>query len=358
MFGGRGRRDKGEGAAAEADGIEFEPGELSAVFAAPGWLRDAGFTAWLLVGVAAALAGAVWFLSPTQTIVMPVITAGIIASVAGRRRLAARGCPARRAAWCCSRRRDRGRGRRDRADGIASQADTRRQAARWRQRGRVVGQKPRRQLAQRAARQHAGERRGELRLQGPDPRAARWARETRVARHLPLLHGPEPLLHAQGRADDRGIRRAPPRRARAARPDHPASGERVAARLLRRRHGSLGLELVDRRRRGADPRRTSAGHDRRRDLPRRLHPVPGGVGRRCVRGPDRARRPGLRDCAGDGGDRAARQRGLPAARAAVRLRGRAWPQPARGPDRTDGAPEEPEERPPPLAPDVPAAGAA
>jgi predicted PurR-regulated permease PerM len=61
--------------------VEFDPGELSAVFAAPGWLRDLGFSAWLLVGVAAALAGAVWFLSLTQTIVMPVITAGIIASV-------------------------------------------------------------------------------------------------------------------------------------------------------------------------------------------------------------------------------------------------------------------------------------
>jgi putative heme transporter len=79
MFGSRGRRDKGEGA--EADGIEIAPGELSAVFTAPGWLRDAGFSAWLLVGVAAALAGAVWFLALTQTIVMPVITAGIIASV-------------------------------------------------------------------------------------------------------------------------------------------------------------------------------------------------------------------------------------------------------------------------------------
>ena len=52
------------------------------MFAAPGWLRDLGFSAWLLVGVAAALAGAVWFLSLTQTIVMPVLTAGIIASVA------------------------------------------------------------------------------------------------------------------------------------------------------------------------------------------------------------------------------------------------------------------------------------
>jgi putative heme transporter len=55
---------------------------LNGIFAAPGWMRDLGFSAWLLVGVAAALVGAIWLLSLTQTIVMPVLTAGIIASVA------------------------------------------------------------------------------------------------------------------------------------------------------------------------------------------------------------------------------------------------------------------------------------
>jgi predicted PurR-regulated permease PerM len=78
---GRLRRRGHEEAGSEDEFIEIEPGELSGVFAAPTWLRDLGFTAWLLVGVAAALAGAVWFLSLTQTIVIPVITAGIIASV-------------------------------------------------------------------------------------------------------------------------------------------------------------------------------------------------------------------------------------------------------------------------------------
>ena len=62
--------------------IEVQPGELSGIFAAPKWLRDLGFSAWLLVGVAAALVGAIWLLALTQTIVLPVITAGIIASVA------------------------------------------------------------------------------------------------------------------------------------------------------------------------------------------------------------------------------------------------------------------------------------
>ncbi|HEX7279452.1 MAG TPA: AI-2E family transporter [Solirubrobacterales bacterium] len=64
------------------EAVEIEPGELSGVFAAPQWLRDLGFSSWLLVGVAAALLGLIWLLSLTEAIVMPVITAGIIASVA------------------------------------------------------------------------------------------------------------------------------------------------------------------------------------------------------------------------------------------------------------------------------------
>lgn len=46
-------------------------------------MRDLGFSSWLLVGVGAALVAAIWLLSLTEAIVMPVITAGIIASVAG-----------------------------------------------------------------------------------------------------------------------------------------------------------------------------------------------------------------------------------------------------------------------------------
>jgi putative heme transporter len=82
IFRGRLRRPGGEGAGGEDEVIEIEPGALSGIFAAPKWIRDLGFSAWLLVGVAAALVGAVWLLSLTQTIVLPVITAGIVASVA------------------------------------------------------------------------------------------------------------------------------------------------------------------------------------------------------------------------------------------------------------------------------------
>jgi len=82
IFRGRLRRPGREGADAGDEVIEIEPGALSGIFAAPKWMRDLGFSAWLLVGVGAALVGAIWLLSLTQTIVMPLITAGIIASVA------------------------------------------------------------------------------------------------------------------------------------------------------------------------------------------------------------------------------------------------------------------------------------
>jgi putative heme transporter len=65
----------------EDEVVAIEPGALSGLFSAPQWLRDLGFSAWLLVGVAAALVGAIWLLSLTEAIVMPLITAGIIASV-------------------------------------------------------------------------------------------------------------------------------------------------------------------------------------------------------------------------------------------------------------------------------------
>ena len=82
---GRLRRPKAPGAegVGEEEFVEIDAGELTGVFAAPQWLRDLGLFSWLLVGIAAALAGAIWLLALTQTIVIPVIVAGIVASVAG-----------------------------------------------------------------------------------------------------------------------------------------------------------------------------------------------------------------------------------------------------------------------------------
>lgn len=78
---GRLQRPGREGAAAKEEFVEIDPAELSGIFSAPAWMRDLGFSAWLLVGVGAALIGAIFLLAQTEAIVMPVITASIIASV-------------------------------------------------------------------------------------------------------------------------------------------------------------------------------------------------------------------------------------------------------------------------------------
>jgi predicted PurR-regulated permease PerM len=61
--------------------VRIAPGSLAHVFAVPGWLRDLGFMSWLVVGALVLLGGVVWLLSLTATIVIPVITASIIAAV-------------------------------------------------------------------------------------------------------------------------------------------------------------------------------------------------------------------------------------------------------------------------------------
>jgi predicted PurR-regulated permease PerM len=60
-----------------------EAPERDVPFAAPTWLRDLGFTSWLLVGFVLIIVGVVWLLDETSTIVMPVILAAIIGAVAG-----------------------------------------------------------------------------------------------------------------------------------------------------------------------------------------------------------------------------------------------------------------------------------
>jgi predicted PurR-regulated permease PerM len=78
------RRREGGGQAqpAESDYVEIDTSELSGMFAAPGWLRDIGISAWLLVGITLFVMGVVWLLSLTSTIVIPVIVALIVAAVA------------------------------------------------------------------------------------------------------------------------------------------------------------------------------------------------------------------------------------------------------------------------------------
>jgi putative heme transporter len=69
------------GGGAEEEFFELDATELSGVFATPSWLRDFGFTAWLLVGVGLLLFGLIWLASITYVIVGPVITAAVVASV-------------------------------------------------------------------------------------------------------------------------------------------------------------------------------------------------------------------------------------------------------------------------------------
>lgn len=84
MIRGRLRRRRGDDDRSDDGIIEIDPSELSGLFAAPNWLRDAGFTAWLLVGVILLAVGVVWFLSLTAVIFVPVIVAGVIAAVGGQ----------------------------------------------------------------------------------------------------------------------------------------------------------------------------------------------------------------------------------------------------------------------------------
>ena len=84
MIRGRFRRLHGDDDRSDDEFIEIDPSELSGLFAAPNWLRDAGFTAWLLVGVILLAVGVVWFLSLTAVIFVPVIVAGVIAAVGGQ----------------------------------------------------------------------------------------------------------------------------------------------------------------------------------------------------------------------------------------------------------------------------------
>jgi predicted PurR-regulated permease PerM len=57
--------------------------ERNVQFSAPTWLRDLGFSSWLLVGFVLVVVGLIWLLAETSTIVMPVILATVLGAVAG-----------------------------------------------------------------------------------------------------------------------------------------------------------------------------------------------------------------------------------------------------------------------------------
>jgi putative heme transporter len=76
-----GQKDGGGSPDDESTFVEIDADGLAHVFAVPQWLRDLGLMSWLLVGTLLLLAGAVTLLAVTSTIVIPVITAAIIAAV-------------------------------------------------------------------------------------------------------------------------------------------------------------------------------------------------------------------------------------------------------------------------------------
>jgi putative heme transporter len=57
--------------------------ERNVQFSAPTWLRNLGFSSWLLVGFVLIIVGLIWLLGETSTIVMPVILATVLGAVAG-----------------------------------------------------------------------------------------------------------------------------------------------------------------------------------------------------------------------------------------------------------------------------------
>jgi putative heme transporter len=58
-----------------------EIAQLSTAFAPPRWLEDAGRSSWYLVGLVLLLAGLIWLLAETYTIVGPVVVAVVVATV-------------------------------------------------------------------------------------------------------------------------------------------------------------------------------------------------------------------------------------------------------------------------------------
>ena len=64
------------------DRVQIDPRSLTDIFVVPKWLRDVGLTAWLLLGIAGLTVGLVALAGLTSVIVLPVLTAGIVAAVA------------------------------------------------------------------------------------------------------------------------------------------------------------------------------------------------------------------------------------------------------------------------------------
>ncbi len=77
------RTDTTASAAYVDEPLPIDETVLARMFSAPPWLRDLGMMSWFIVGVGVVLVGATWILGRTETIVAPVVAAGIAAAVTG-----------------------------------------------------------------------------------------------------------------------------------------------------------------------------------------------------------------------------------------------------------------------------------
>ena len=344
------QRDKDDGGSSHGQDRTEEPevvqldeaqlGQLSAVFAAPRWLRDLGLAAWLITGVLLVLVGVIWLVGATSEITQPLIAAFVVACVfcrssAGSRATASGGRELRgsrsscswpsRSSWACSS-----------SAGSSPRPTTSRRTARAPPtRSRAGSRTPESTRPEPRARAAHGEggrppdhlhahQRPRYRHRRPD-----------LTRARALLLPAQPLLPAQGRPVAALLGRGPLRHSETRRADHHRRRDHLVPALLRRRDHRRRLQR-DRRRRCRAAARSPAGrHDRGRDLLLRLHPVHRGVLRGRVRGGDRARLGRHDHRAHHARGRHPGERSAAADRPADRLRGHARSQPARRPHRHD-----------------------
>ena len=270
----------GEPAAASAPTVQLDAAQLSqlsAVFSAPRWLRDLGFAAWLMLGVAALGFALILLLDATSVIVSPVIAGFVVATVI--RRLSPRSSgtvyPAALGALFAL------LGRRHRVlililvlGGIVSQTTRSRARAPPRLTRCRAGCRTRA-----SAHRGASDATGSLKTDVPDIISTLVSGITSGIEGLTslafaaLVHAVLAVLPAQGRPGDASLGRASDGRATPRCAHHHRRRHPVAPPLLRRRHHRRGIQRDRGRHRGTGARCATCRHDRGGHLRHRLCPV-------------------------------------------------------------------------------------
>ena len=285
MIRGRLRRHGRHERSAEAgeaggDYIEIDPGELRGIFSVPGWLRDIGMTAWMLVGVGVLIGGLIALLGLTQVIVFPVIVASVVAAVASPL-----------VAWLNSHRVPRALGTvivllaivaivigmtivvitgiTGQSSGITTQLDSAKDTiAGWLQ---DIGLDPAKADAAKADAATGIKNSADALLNGL---ATSISRLSSLAFFLALT-APQPFLPALRRTEDPRLGDRAHGRAAGCRPGDHAASARVTAGLLPRGHDRGRLQRHRGHDRGADPGSATGRDDRCRHLHRGFVPYLG-----------------------------------------------------------------------------------